>query len=472
MSAKNKVCVNCVCDEELQKLIREESEHSDVCFYCQEEEIVVAVEFISGLVEEIIDSFYVWSGDDDAEREGGTELEGEPLLKIVENLIAPAPIEGFHNEIADHVTNELIWMWLRGSNPKRRYGISPFFVEDAQSAGQFALLWYEMLEKLRHEARYINPMVTETLDKILGPLDEDTTWSGDSVITRVGPGHQIDSFYRARYFNSSSEVKIALKHPENQIGPLPKGQARSGRMNALGVSVFYGSTKPQVAISEIRPPVGSLVITGEFRLLKQLRLLDLTKIPLLRVPAGLNLFHKDTLRKVQRIKFLTTLTSEMNQPVMPDAVDQGYLLTQVIADYLSTNKKLDLDGILFPSVQLPGPECEPNLNCVLFSRSCGVALASPFYEKKMSAFYAGEIDGMAEITLDYDEKSGHQIFIDPSIAMPSIFDPWDADLYTLRLDRDSLYVHQIIKAVYESTAVSVTNHIRGVADESDRAGKT
>ena len=56
---------------------------------------------------------------------------------------------------------------------------------------------------------------------------------------------------------------------------------------------------------------------------------------------------------------------------MPESADQGYLITQAIADYLATNETLNLDGILFPSVQVP-KDASPGLNAILFHKASGV----------------------------------------------------------------------------------------------------
>jgi hypothetical protein len=46
-------------------------------------------------------------------------------------------------------------------------------------------------------------------------------------------------------------------------------------MSAAGVSVFYGATDRDVALVEVRPPVGSKVLIGCFEVIRPLRLLDL-----------------------------------------------------------------------------------------------------------------------------------------------------------------------------------------------------
>ncbi|PPU30572.1 hypothetical protein XcyCFBP4188_22215 [Xanthomonas hortorum pv. cynarae] len=63
----------------------------------------------------------------------------------------------------------------------------------------------------------------------------------------------------------------------------------------------------------------------------------------------------------------------MVMPVMPEHEDNGYLITQAIADFLATHPKLDLDGILFRSVQYQGPGAQQGRNVVLFNKASRVA---------------------------------------------------------------------------------------------------
>jgi hypothetical protein len=65
-----------------------------------------------------------------------------------------------------------------------------------------------------------------------------------------------------------------MKRPDVEIGPPPPLVAATGRMNAHGISVFYGATDPLVALAVVRPPVGSKVVIAHFEFLRTVRLLD------------------------------------------------------------------------------------------------------------------------------------------------------------------------------------------------------
>src|SRR5690606_31299491 len=80
---------------------------------------------------------------------------------------------------------------------------------------------------------------------------------------------------------------------------------------------------------------------------------------------GGSIFDPGYARRLGRMMFLRKLTGRISRPVMPDDQDSEYLATQAIADYLATEGKVPLDGIIFPSVQA-GNE---GVNVVLFQKA-------------------------------------------------------------------------------------------------------
>jgi len=138
-------------------------------------------------------------------------------------------------------------------------------------------------------------------------------------------------------------------------------------MNARGVALFYGATHPEAALAEVRPPVGSRTLVGRFDIVRPLRLLDIEALRSVYVDGSI--FDGAYMARLEMAKFLEFLSGRMTMPVMPDDEPSEYLITQVIADYLATNQNLDLDGLLYPSVQQSGRR----QNVVLFRRASRVA---------------------------------------------------------------------------------------------------
>ena len=157
---------------------------------------------------------------------------------------------------------------------------NPFHIEsyyderDADDSG-YQGMWHDFEHRLRTEARFFDSEAKNTLDTLLGDalldhLGKLSTREQTQLIAEAGPNTDIPELYRARSFQSDGSLREALKRPDLHLGPPPSSQARAGRMNAHGIAVFYGATDPDVAINEIRPPVGSRVLMGRFERLARL----------------------------------------------------------------------------------------------------------------------------------------------------------------------------------------------------------
>ena len=102
------------------------------------------------------------------------------------------------------------------------------------------------------------------------------TRDGRPLIVNAGPKRRWHELYRARVFQSLDNLGGALIEPDRHLGSPPSRLANAGRMNARGISVFYGSKTPEVALAEVRPPVGAQVAVARFDIIRLIRLLDLT----------------------------------------------------------------------------------------------------------------------------------------------------------------------------------------------------
>ena len=154
---------------------------------------------------------------------------------------------------------------------------------------------------------------------------------------------KISVFYRARAFQSSALLEEALRRPDIGLGSPPSHLAIAGRMNARGISVFYGALDANVAVAEIRPPVGSRVMVGEFNIARPLKLLDVEALQSVFVKGSI--FDGGHIHQLEHAKFLGHLSRRITMPVMPDDEPTDYLMTQAIADYLATELSLTVSSI-------------------------------------------------------------------------------------------------------------------------------
>jgi hypothetical protein len=249
--------------------------------------------------------------------------------------------------------------------------------------------WFQFEKVLKTQARYFSRIAESTLTSIFEGIADHKTRDGRPVLVDAGPEEQLAAFYRARVFQSDKKLEEALKRPEKDIGPPPPEAATTGRMNAHGISVFYGATDAMVALSEVRPPVGSKVVVARFRLLQPVRLLDVEALR--EVNTTGSVFDRDFLPRLERAKFLKWLSRRITMPVMPDDQPYEYLATQAVADFLATNANPPLDGILYPAVQ----GGKGKLNVVLFHKSARVqSLDIPKDTEIVSQLYEQNDDGV------------------------------------------------------------------------------
>jgi hypothetical protein len=85
-------------------------------------------------------------------------------------------------------------------------------------------------------------------------------------------------FWRAQlghqsYFDNESGERIIKPHPEERMKPL-SDEALEGRVNPKGIPCLYFATSPEIAITEVRPWLGSTISLAAFETLRELRLVD------------------------------------------------------------------------------------------------------------------------------------------------------------------------------------------------------
>jgi len=142
-----------------------------------------------------------------------------------------------------------------------------------------------------------------------------------------------------------------------------------------------------------------------------------------------------------------------------------YLPTQAIADYLSTEGQVPLDGILFPSVQVGGN----GVNAVLFHKASRceeleIPEGTEIDARTYSMYEEGpEPDFSVSERLPPAEDEPQSDNTTRGIFEPAL-DDWtdwlDADVrdQTLRINQESLIVHEVNAVQIETNSHTVTRH--------------
>jgi hypothetical protein len=367
---ERRICSACIREPFLANRINEKGLRQ-ICFYCKSDGRTFSVDQIAESIPVILDEFYLRMD----------PHAGEPLGAVINDLIKS------DKDVAEDIRGVLAIQDASDGkeNPSGDFDPSACYVEThLADTGNLESGWRRFEITLKTEARYFNREAEKVLKRIFDGIDSYRTRFGDSIVVKAGPGTAFTTLHRARVFQSEAKLREAMKHPDREVGPPPATNAVAGRMNAAGISVFYGATKPAVALAEVRPPVGSKVLVGCFKIIRPLQLLDLVAMTDISDEHG-SLFDDAHRHRLKQAEFLRGLSLRLSRAVMPDDQVLDYLPTQAIADFLAAKKTPRLDGIIYPSVQAEH-ETPPAERGLLGIRRPGTARLGAGYQCNVALF--------------------------------------------------------------------------------------
>lgn len=463
------VCHWCVRDTYLANELLDRGT-SRACSYCFELRNTFQLDELAKRIHEVIDRHFQLTPNGPVEPGEFMDiaLGGDWERSGISPSDLVAEITGVSQEIADDVvkllSHTLGWRNVPdgGEDP---YQYEARHEELGPETGTYWSIWERVPNSIRDQARYFNTDAESVLSRLFSELHSLRTRAGESVVQVIGAG-TVDTFiWRARWAGSEDQLKTILASPTAEMGPPPPESAPAGRMNADGIPVFYGSLDQDTCISEVRPPVGSYVVTGKFQLLKPVRLLDLNLLQ--DVTIEKSYFDREYADRSNRAAFLKQFGRELTRPVMPEDETREYIATQVIAEYLAHKMQPRIDGIFFRSSQTD----PPGENVVLFNHACEVEpfVVPPGITVHIGNFPEGDIE-------EEDEEDqvvniwefGKQESQDPSDASAGCQIPIQEDgtdhqgrsnqSPTLKLDVHSLTVHRIHAIRPEYTSLKTERH--------------
>jgi hypothetical protein len=467
---KRRICFECVGEVYLSNEIRDHGKLR-ICSYCGTKQKTYTINEMSERVESAFEQHYVRTSDQpssfeysmmaDKESKYDWDREGEPVADAIMNA-AEIP-EGAASDIQEILADKYFDFDEAKLGEESEFSSDSYYTESSTTDEKWQEEWREFERSLKTETRFFSRAASILLSSVFDGIDKMQTRQGLSLVVDAGPNTSISSFYRARYFESDELLEFALARPDQHVGPPPPSSAKAGRMNAHGISVFYGANNPEVAIAEVRPPVGSKVVVARFDIIRPIRLLDLTALDLVTTYGSI--FDSTYIERLERTMFLRTLSHRITIPVMPDDETLEYLATQSIADFLASENTPPLDGIIFPSVQTAGEA----LNVVLFHKAARTEDMGLPKGSEIKA-YLGNMteDGWEEDYTVYEEipkNTEESSNKDTFSFMPfRDFSSFDARHFTLKVNLEDVSVH-IIEAVKYKTHPSLVRRHRLLKQE-------
>ena len=475
------ICHTCIGDQFMADEVRKQGVIS-LCSYCGETCEAITLEDLADRIHDVLqDHFEPTPNYPDEpyeyylEHEGEWERRGDPVDHVI------AEVARLDEKPTGDLTSLLSgWHSYRavkggGEDP---YGPEVMYEEREAVDLGFRRTWTEFRNEIQSRSRFFSKGAEEMLADIFGDLTALRASDNRPVIREISPNDQDHCFWRGRTGQSSQELEAILKSPAQELGPPPSKSAKAGRMNAQGISVFYGAKEKPTCVSELRPPVGSTVVLGQFELMRPVTLLDLGALAEVYVNASY--FDPEYSVRKSRAAFLRRFVRESSQPVMPDDEALEYLPTQVVAEYLSHLANPCLDGMMYPSSQTAGS----GQNVVLFHHASGV---EPY---DLPAKSRVEVRIPSKDSLAQGDDTDEAIWVSETVPSNSTQGPpttgngparassvgWlfehmneepEGDREPkLRLDMSSVVALDINAVAYSSNEVSVTRH-RQTQEERD-----
>jgi len=476
--SNNNICHRCVGEKYLKSQVRREGKRCK-CSYCGKTFKSVTLEWLAEAIHEAIEKHFYLTPDQPSSFESammkysGWEREGDHVNSKIQEITE------IDEKIADDVQRYLsdanydIDMYKIGEeNP---YGDEALYEERGPDDSMFQESWTDFRNEIISRARFYSVKAESFLNDLFSDIHSLKTYEGESVVCTRGTNSKERHIYRARVAQSEHDIQRILKDPVNELGSPISRKARSGRMNAAGISVLYGAEDPETCIAEIRPPVGSHVVLGKFEIIRDIHLLDFDILTKVYVKGSY--FDPKYLSQLQKAAFLRSLTTELIKPVMPNDEVFEYLPTQIIAEFLSEKIDPPIDGVIFNSSQTGTGK-----NVVLFNHSCktepyelpsGTEVSVDFGwvskdDSDDTISIAEDLPKTDITTSDKETKSkGQRSFLDFEFDDGIIFENIDTREVTLRLDVINIEVKIIKSAQYKHEPRSVMRYRFDRNKESD-----
>jgi hypothetical protein len=435
------------------------------CSYCGKTRKGYSIGELSERIDKVFQEHYCRTSDqpDDWEytmlrdKESSYEWDrhGEPVVDAIMNAadMPEAAANDIQRVLADHYDD----FDAAAMGEETEFAGDSYYEEKGTSDDSWQEEWQSFERSLKTEARFFSRVAAQHLATVFEHIETLKTQDGRSLVIDAGPGTNFAALYRARAFQSVDKLVEAMRRPDQHLGSPPPALANAGRMNARGISVFYGANDPNVALAEVRPPVGSRVAVARFEIIRPIRLLDLTAFR--RVVSYGSVFDPGLASRLERAMFLRSLGERMAQPVMPDDEAFEYLPTQAVADFLATESVAPVDGIIFDSVQAGGKA----LNVVLFQKAARVELLDIPKGTEIHASVGSTTDegweddySVAEEVPPKKEEppvdEARKEWPDFTMLTPRFWEPEDSDSReaTLRIDAHSVKIHRIKAVAFDT----------------------
>lgn len=376
------ICTNCVYHNAFKRFVASTGMNSN-CSYCGKENICVEDEaldrFLLDKIHEILIPtselsdyqqaiIFECGSDEVSVFELGDFIE--MYVSIVNGTYLEGLLERLPNDTNDNGSSVL-------------YALDDGNLEDLND---FENRWGGFINSIKHHKRFFNELALSFCNDLFSTIIDD-----DQILPSLVVDLPItQALYRARVAYSVRDIETIDEDPIRELGAVPAQLATSQRMTPAGVSAFYAAFDRNTCISELRPIVGDNVISGEFRPIRALKLLDLDALKDIQIDD--DMFSDRWKVQSHAYAFFPELVFQLTRPSRRHS-QHDYLATQIIFEYLSTEFGSQIDGIIYPSIQTNGDSYSVALfpeRSIANNGTASIENADPFQKNVAALFFVPE----------------------------------------------------------------------------------
>jgi RES domain-containing protein len=175
---------------------------------------------------------------------------------------------------------------------------------------------------------------------------------------RAQLGHQL-------LFDSDSGERVISPHPEERMRPL-SDQAVEGRVNPKGIPCLYFATTPEIAMTEVRPWLGSTISLAAFETTRELKLVDCS-----------NADRGASEPSIEHAVWMD-INEAFAEPIVRSDRSGEYAATQILAEVF---KQEGADGLTYKSAF-----SDKGYNLALFDLECARLTESTLFRVESTQF--------------------------------------------------------------------------------------
>jgi hypothetical protein len=206
---------------------------------------------------------------------------------------------------------------------------------------------------------------------------------------------QLGYAWRPIYEGNEYVTDAPHPYPPERMKPL-NDRAIEGRANSKGIPYLYFATNRETALAEVRPWIGSLISVGQFKTLRDLRVVNCTTDR-----KGSHVYiDREPSPEEREESVWGDIDKAFARPVTPSDDVADYVPTQIIAELF---KMHGFDGVAYRSSLGPGH------NLALFDLDTAELINCHLFEVKAINFEFRETTNPYFMKKHYDTKeAGHE----------------------------------------------------------------